>query len=48
MPRKICIIDGHPDPDPNHLIHALSDAYEAGAREEGRLLHGIGSAHCLP
>ena len=31
MTRSICIIDGHPDPDPDHLIHALCDAYAEGA-----------------
>ena len=31
MARKICIIDGHPDPAPDHLIHALCDAYSEGA-----------------
>lgn len=41
MLRKICIIDGHPDAAPDHLIHALSDAYEAGAREEGHAVSRI-------
>ncbi|HAE25661.1 MAG TPA: NAD(P)H dehydrogenase, partial [Hyphomonas adhaerens] len=27
MTKSICIINGHPDPDPKHLIHALCDAY---------------------
>ncbi|WP_340693242.1 NAD(P)H-dependent oxidoreductase [Hyphomonas sp.] len=31
---RICIIDGHPDPAPRHLIHALCDAYAEGAAEE--------------
>ena len=31
---RICIIDGHPDPAPRHLIHALCDAYAQGAAEE--------------
>ena len=35
MSKKICIIDGHPDSDPEHLIHALCDAYESGAKEKG-------------
>ena len=38
MPRSICIIDGHPDPDPNHLIHALCDAYAEGAGGTGHRL----------
>lgn len=28
---RITIIDGHPDPNPNHFIHALARAYEVGA-----------------
>ncbi|HBF89912.1 MAG TPA: dehydrogenase, partial [Hyphomonas atlantica] len=28
MSKKICIIDGHPDANPDHLIHALCNAYE--------------------
>ena len=32
-PRKIAIIDAHPDPDPARYVHALADAYCAGARE---------------
>lgn len=34
----ILIIDGHPDPDPARLIHALADAYEEAARGAG---HGV-------
>jgi putative NADPH-quinone reductase len=30
-PRKILIIDGHPDSDPAHFVHALADAYQKGA-----------------
>jgi len=30
---RITIIDGHPDPDPARFIHALADAYAAGAEE---------------
>jgi putative NADPH-quinone reductase len=32
---RIAIIDGHPDPDPARFVHALADAYAAGAREGG-------------
>ena len=35
MEKKICVIQGHPHDDETHLCHALSDAYEAGAREAG-------------
>ena len=30
-PRRILIVDGHPDADPGHFVHALADAYAAGA-----------------
>ncbi len=37
--RHILVLDGHPDPAP-HLIHALADAYAAGASAAGhRLTH---------
>lgn len=35
MPRRIAIIDGHPDPDRGRFVHALADAYAAGAVEAG-------------
>ncbi|MEZ5953139.1 MAG: NAD(P)H-dependent oxidoreductase [Hyphomonas sp.] len=35
MPQSICILDGHPDPEKHHLIHALCDAYADGAAAEG-------------
>ncbi|QIG81215.1 NAD(P)H-dependent oxidoreductase [Stakelama tenebrarum] len=35
MTRHIAIIDGHPDPDRTRFIHALADAYAAGAEEAG-------------
>lgn len=35
MTKRIAIIDGHPDPDPGRLCHALCDAYEAGAKAAG-------------
>lgn len=41
MSRKICIIDGHPDPEPKHLIHALCDAYAEGAKEGGHTVTRI-------
>jgi putative NADPH-quinone reductase len=40
MPSHICLIDGHPDPEP-HFIHALCDAYEAGAHAGGHKLERI-------
>jgi len=33
--RRILILDGHPDPDPARLIHALADAYAEGAAAAG-------------
>ncbi|WP_366658454.1 NAD(P)H-dependent oxidoreductase [Fodinicurvata sp. EGI_FJ10296] len=41
MPRTIALIDGHPDPDPARLCHALADAYAAGATEAGHTVHRV-------
>ena len=35
MPRRVTIIQGHPDPAGNHLCHALADAYAEGAAVAG-------------
>lgn len=35
MPRRILIIQGHPDASERHLNHVLAEAYAAGAREAG-------------
>ncbi len=35
MPRRIAIIQGHPDPAGHHLLHALADAYADGAAAAG-------------
>jgi putative NADPH-quinone reductase len=35
MPRRLLILDAHPDPDPAHLIHALADACAEGAEAAG-------------
>ena len=32
MPRKILVIDAHPDSDPGHYDHALAAAYRRGAQ----------------
>lgn len=32
---RVCIIDGHPDPAPERLIHAFCDAAQDGARQAG-------------
>ena len=37
----IAIIDAHPDPDPARYIHALADAYCAGARNAGHEVRHI-------
>jgi putative NADPH-quinone reductase len=34
-PRRICILDAHPDPDPARFVHALARAYAAAACESG-------------
>jgi len=34
-PRRITLIDGHPDPDPARFIHALADSYAKGAGVAG-------------
>lgn len=41
MPKRIAIIDGHPDPDQMHFVHALADQYERGAREAGHEVRRI-------
>lgn len=38
MKGQIVVIDGHPDPDPDRLCHALADAYVQGAESAG---HGV-------
>jgi putative NADPH-quinone reductase len=35
MGSRIVIIEGHPDPRPERLCHALAEAYAAGAAEAG-------------
>jgi putative NADPH-quinone reductase len=44
VPRKIVIIQGHPDPAGGHLCHALADAYAEGAREGGHEIEQINIA----
>jgi len=38
MPKRICLINGHPDPSPDRFCHALTDAYQAGAQEAGHIV----------
>lgn len=35
MAKRILIIDGHPDPDPQRLCHGLASAYASGAEDSG-------------
>src|SRR6185295_13371252 len=41
MPRRILILQGHPDTTERHLGHALAKAYAEGAREAGHELRTI-------
>ena len=43
-PRRIAIIQGHPDPAGKRLCHALADAYAEGAREGGHSVRRIETA----
>jgi putative NADPH-quinone reductase len=40
-PRRILIIEGHPDPSPQRLCHGLAEAYREGAREAGHALRTL-------
>lgn len=44
MPRRILIIQGHPDPDISHFGHALAAAYSEGAVAAGHELRTLGVA----
>lgn len=41
MPRRLTIIQGHPDPAGNRLCHALADAYASGAAIAGHAVMRI-------
>ncbi len=41
MPKRILIIDGHPDSAAERYLHALSTAYRDGAREASHEVRGI-------
>jgi putative NADPH-quinone reductase len=45
MPRRIAIVQGHPDPAGNRFCHALADAYAAGATAAAREVRRIEVAH---
>ncbi|MFA7428817.1 MAG: NAD(P)H-dependent oxidoreductase [Rhodospirillaceae bacterium] len=41
MPRRIVVVQGHPDPSPGHLCRALAEAYADGARRAGHVVEMI-------
>lgn len=41
MPRRILILDGHPDGDREHFVHALARAYSDGADSAGHQVRTI-------
>lgn len=41
MPRRILIIDGHPDPEPGRFLHAMASAYRTAAIEAGHEVREI-------
>ena len=40
-PKRVTIIDGHPDPDSRRYCHALAGAYASGAAESGHSVKRI-------
>ena len=45
MPKRILILQGHPDASAPHFCHALADAYAGGAIEGGHEVRRISLAH---
>ena len=41
MPKKIAIIDGHPDPNPERFCHALAKAYAEGGGAGGHEVRSL-------
>jgi len=41
MPRRVAIIQGHPDPADHHLLHAMADAYAEAATAAGHEVRRI-------
>jgi putative NADPH-quinone reductase len=39
--KRVLIIQGHPDATAKHLAHALSDAYEEGAKSVGHEIRRV-------
>lgn len=44
MPRRIVIVQGHPDPKGGHFGHALADSYTRGALQAGHEVETISVA----
>jgi putative NADPH-quinone reductase len=44
MPRRIVVIQGHPDRSERHLCHALADAYAEGAQRSGHEVRHVAVA----
>lgn len=40
-PKRLAIIDGHPDPDSGRFVHALADSYARGAAAAGHEVRPI-------
>ena len=43
-PRRILLVEGHPDPSPERLNHRLAEAYAEGAAASGHLVHRVAVA----
>jgi putative NADPH-quinone reductase len=41
MPKRILVIDAHPDPDPARFVHALAAAYAEGAAAGGHAVERL-------
>nr|WP_281015647.1 NAD(P)H-dependent oxidoreductase [Mesorhizobium sp. M00.F.Ca.ET.216.01.1.1] len=41
MTRRIAIVQGHPDPAGQHLLHAMADAYAEGATAAGHQVRRV-------
>jgi putative NADPH-quinone reductase len=44
MANRIAIVQGHPDPEGHHLLHAMADGYAEGATAAGREVRRIETA----
>ena len=48
MPRRICLIQGHPDPAGGHFCHALADSYAEAATAAGHEVERLEIAAIAP